>query len=98
MNKIKTLQANAKPSWHPQEVRLVYLTYRSNMLGIMRCQTLAASLNEAVTRARRKYGPGDLSSWGTRKLPIVGGMVGGGELLRGKRDIDFQDDVSRIYP
>ena len=98
MNKIKTLQANAKPSWHPQEVRLVYLTYRSNMLGIMRCQTLAASLNEAVTRARRKYGPGDLSSWGTRKLPIVGGMVGGGEFLRGKRDIDFQDDVSRIYP
>ena len=98
MNKIQTLQANAKPSWHPQEVRLVYLTYRSNMLGIMRCQTLAASLNEAVTRARRKYGPGDLSSWGTRKLPIVGGMVGGGELLRGKHDIDFPDDVSRIYP
>ena len=98
MNKIETLQANAKPSWNPQEVRLVYLTYRSNMLGIMRCQTLAASLNEAVTRARRKYGPGDISSWGTRKLPIVGGMVGGGELLRGKRDIDFQEDVSRIYP
>jgi hypothetical protein len=98
MTKIETLQANAKPSWHPQEVRLVYLTYRSNMLGIMRCQTLAASLNEAVTRARRKYGPGDLNSWGTRNLPIVGGMVGGGEFLRGKRDIDFQDDVSRIYP
>jgi len=98
MNKIETLQANAKPSWQPQEVRLVYLTYRSNMLGIMRCQTLAASLNEAVTRARRKYGPGDLISWGTRSLPVVGGMVGGGELLRGKRDIDFPDDVSRIYP
>ena len=98
MPDLKTLQANAKPSWNPQEVRLVYLTYRSNMLGIMRCQTLAASLNEAVTRAKRKYGPGDLSSWGTRKLPIVGGMVGGGEFLRGKRDIDFQDDVSRIYP
>ena len=98
MTKIETLQANAKPSWNPQEVRLVYLTFRSNTLGIMRCQTLAASLNEAVTRARRKYGPGDLSSWGTRKLPIVGGMVGGGELLRGKRDIDFPDDVSRIYP
>ena len=98
MTKIETLQANAKPSWNPQEVRLVYLTFRSNTLGIMRCQTLAASLNEAVTRARRKYGPGDLSSWGTRKLPIVGGMVGGGELLRGKRDVDFPDDVSRIYP
>jgi hypothetical protein len=98
MTKIETLQANAKPSWQSQEVRLVYLTYRSNMLGIMRCQTLAASLNEAVTRARRKYGPGDLNSWGTRNLPIVGGMVGGGEFLRGKRDIDFQDDVSRIYP
>ena len=98
MADLKALQANAKPSWNPQEVRLVYLTYRSNMLGIMRCQTLAASLNEAVTRAKRKYGPGDLSSWGTRKLPIVGGMVGGGEFLRGKRDIDFQDDVSRIYP
>ena len=98
MTKIGTLQANAKPSWQPQEVRLVYLTYRSNMLGIMRCQTLAASLNEAVTRAKRKYGPGDLSSRGTRKLPIVGGMVGGGEFLRGKRDIDFQDDVTRIYP
>ena len=98
MNKIQPLQANAKPSWNPQEVRLVYLTYRSNMLGIMRCQTLAASLNEAVTRAKRKYGPGELNAWGTRKLPIVGGMVGGGEFLRGKRDIDFQDDVSRIYP
>ena len=98
MTKIETLQANAKPSWHPQEVRLVYLTYRSNMLGIMRCQTLAASLNEAVTRAKRKYGPGELNSWGTRYLPIVGGMVGGGEFLRGKRDIDFQNDVSRIYP
>ena len=98
MTKIETLQANAKPSWHPQEVRLVYLTFRSNVLGIMRCQTLAASLNEAVTRARRKYGPGELLSWGTRQLPIVGGLVGGGELLRGKRDIDFPDDVSRIYP
>ena len=98
MTKIQTLQAKAQPSWQPQEVRLVYLTYRSNMLGTMRCQTLAASLNEAVTRARRKYGPGNLISWGTRTLPIVGGMVGGGELLRGKRDIDFPDDVSRIYP
>ena len=98
MTKIETLQANAMPSWNPQEVRLVYLTYRSNMLGIMRCQTLAASLNEAVTRAKRKYGPGDLISWGTRNLPVVGGMVGGGEFLRGKRDVDFQDDVLRIYP
>ena len=98
MTKIETLQANARPSWHPQEVRLVYLTYRSNTLGTTRCQTLAASLSEAFTRARRKYGPGDLISWGTRRLPIVGGMVGGGEFLRGKRDIDFEDDVSRIYP
>ena len=98
MADLKALQANAKPSWNPQEVRLVYLTYRSNMLGIMRCQTLAASLNEAVTRAKRKYGPGDRSSWGTRKLPIVGGLVGGGEFLRGKRDVDFPDDVTLIYP
>ena len=98
MTKIETLQANAKPSWSPQEVRLVYLTYRSDMSGIVRCQTLAASLNEAVTRARRKYGPGDLISWGTRRLPIIGGMVGGGEFLTGKRDIDFEDDVSLIYP
>ena len=62
MTKLETFQATAKPSWQPQEVRLVYLTYRSNILGIMRCLSLAASLNEAVTRAKRKYGPGDLSS------------------------------------
>nr|BAR22613.1 hypothetical protein [uncultured Mediterranean phage uvMED]BAR22901.1 hypothetical protein [uncultured Mediterranean phage uvMED] len=98
MNEAKTLQAMAMPSWQPNEVRLVHLTFVSNAEGIQRCQTLAASLDEAVKRARRHYGPGDLNAWGTRKLPIDGGLVGGGKLLRGKRDVDHTDSLINIYP
>ena len=98
MNEAQTLQAKAMPSWQPNEVRLVHLTFISDAEGAQRCQTLAASLDEAVKRAKRHYGPGALNSWGTRKLPIEGGLVGGGKLLRGKRDIDHTDDLLKIHP
>lgn len=98
MNEAKTLQAKAKPLWQPNEVRLVHLTFVSDAEGIQRCQTLAASLDEAVKRARRHYGPGRLNSWGTRNLPIEGWLIGGGKLLRGKRDIDHPDDLLKIHP
>lgn len=98
MNKAQTLQAKGMPSWQPNEVRLVYLTFISDAEGTKRCQTLAASLDEAVKRAMRHYGPGEINSWGTRKLPITGGLVGGGKLLRGKRDVDNMDSLINIYP
>ena len=98
MNEAQTLQAKVMPSWQPNEVRLVHLTFISDAEGTKRCQTLAASLNEAVKRARRHYGPGTLNSWGTRKLPIEGWLIGGGKLLRGKRDIDHTDDLLKIHP
>lgn len=104
MNEAQTLQAQVMASWKAQEVRLVSLTYvvddpgLSAIQSIKRCQTLAASLDEAVKRARRKYGPGHLNSWGTRRLSIEGVLIGGGELLRGKRDIDHPDDLIRVRP
>ena len=95
MNTFQGLQGLRSPTWG-DEVRLVYLTFVPDEGKTVRCQTLAASLEEAVVRARARYGPGDLSSWGTRKLPIHSLLVGGGEKLPGCRDVDHLDDFIRI--
>ena len=104
MNEAQKLQRMARPDWKPGEVRLVSLTYvlddpgLSTLQAIKCCQTLAASLDEAVQRAEKHYGPGSLNGWGVQTLPTDSVLYGGGELLRGKRDFDYQDAFIRIYP
>lgn len=97
MSTFQQIQEVQAPSWN-EEVRLVYLTFRSDEGRTVRCQTLAASLEEAVARARTRYGPGEMLSWGTRKLPIESLLLGGGEVLRGCRDHDHLDDFIRLRP
>lgn len=96
MKPFHAIQGHLSPTWKPQEVRLVYLTFRSETEGTKRCQTLATSLDEAMERVFKHYGPGSLCSWGTRCLPIEGMLVGGGVMLPGRRDIDHADDLTRI--
>ena len=101
MNEAQTLQQNKFPNWGPDEVRIVSLTYvvddsKRYYRKIEYCKTLAASLNEAVERARDKYGPGSLNAWGTHRLPISGWLLGGGELLPGKHDTDHVEDLRRM--
>lgn len=97
MSTLQQIQEVQAPSWN-EEVRLVYLTFRSDEGRTVRCQTLAASLKEAVERSRAKYGPGEVVRWGTRKLPIESLLLGGGEVLRGRRDHDHLDDFIRLRP
>jgi len=96
MSTFQELQKRMAPTWKPQEVRLVYLTFVPDEGEVVRCQTLAASLDEAIARARTKYGPGGINAWGTRRLPIHSLMIGGGEKLPGCRDNDYLDDFIRI--
>ena len=102
MNEAQTLQQNKFPKWKPDEVRIVSLTYvvddpgLSSIESIKCCKTLAASLDEAVKRARDKYGPGSLNAWGTHRLPLSGWLLGGGELLPGKHDKDHAEDLHRM--
>jgi hypothetical protein len=99
MNEAQTLQQNKFPDWGPDEVRIVSLTYviddpgLSSIASIKNCRTLAASLDEAVKRARRKYGPGYLNAWGCHGLPLDGWLLGGGELMRGKHDKDHRENL-----
>ena len=80
MNEAQTLQQMKFPEWKPDEVRIVSLTYivgapgLSNIESIKCCKTLAASLDEAVKRARRKYGPGHLNAWGNILYPLLDGF------------------------
>ena len=102
MNEAQTLQQNKFPNWRPDEVRIVSLTYviddpgLSSIASIKNCRTLAASLDEAVKRARRKYGPGHLNAWGCHGLPLSGWLLGGGELMRGKHDKDHRENLHRM--
>jgi len=101
MNEAQTLQANATPSWKPDEVRIVSLTYvvddsMRHYRKIEHCKTLAASLDEAVERARDKYGPGSLNAWGTHRLPLSGWLLGGGDLIPGKHDENHAEDLRRM--
>lgn len=102
MNEAQTLQQNKFPDWKPDEVRIVSLTYvvddpgLSSIESIKCCKTLAASLDEAVKRAKRKYGPGHLNAWGTHRLPLSGWLLGGGELIPGKHDKDHAEDLHRM--
>ena len=99
MNEAQTLQQNKFPNWGPDEVRIVSLTYvidnpeLSSIESIKCCKTLAASLDEAVKRARRKYGPGHLNAWGCHCLPLDGWLLGGGELMPGKQDKSHREDL-----
>tara|TARA_R110002020_G_scaffold274645_1_gene489798 strand:- start:168 stop:479 length:312 start_codon:yes stop_codon:yes gene_type:complete len=101
MNEAQTLQQNKFPNWGPDEVRIVSLTYvvddsKRYFKKIECCKTLAASLNEAVERARDKYGPGSLNAWGTHRLPLSGWLLGGGEWLPSKHDEDHAEDLFRM--
>ena len=103
MNEAQTLQQKKLPNWKPNEVNVVSLTYvidDSRLTSIERikcCKTLATSLDEAVKRARRKYGPGHLNAWGLSSLPEEGWLhLGGGELLRGKHDKHHKEDLRRM--
>jgi len=99
MNEAQTLQQNKFPDWKPDEVRIVSLTYVIDATGLSSiekikcCKTLAASLDEAVKRARRKYGPGHLNAWGCHGLPLDRWLLGGGELLPGKQDKNHREDL-----
>ena len=103
MNEAQTLQQKKFPNWKPDEVNVVSLTYviadpgLSSLESIKCCKTLATSLDEAVKRARRKYGPGHLNAWGLSSLPEEGWLhLGGGELLRGKHDKHHKEDLRRM--
>ncbi len=102
MNETQTLQQIKFPEWGPDEVRIVSLTYviddpgLTSIQAIKCCKTLAASLDEAVKRARRKYGPGHLNAWGCHGLPLDGWLLGGGELMRGKHDKHHRENLRRM--
>ena len=102
MNEAQTLQQNAFPDWNPDEVKIIFMTYviddpdLSSIEKIKGCKTLATSLDEAVKRARRKYGPGHLNAWGGHLLPLTGRLLGGGMLLRGKHDKHHKEDLRRM--
>ncbi len=102
MNEAQTLQQKVFPDWRPDEVRIVYVTYvidnpdLSSTESIKICKTLATSLDEAVKRARRKYGPGHLNAWGCHGLPLTGWLLGGGMLLRGKHDKHHKENLRRM--
>jgi hypothetical protein len=101
MNEAQTLQQNKFPNWKPDEVRIVSLTYvvdasKRYFSKIEICKTLAASLDEAVERAREHYGPGSLNAWGTHRLPLDGWLLGGGQLLPGKHDKNHEEDLHRM--
>jgi hypothetical protein len=102
MNEAQTLQQMKFPNWEPAEVRIVSLTYVLDDPGltaiksIKGCKTLAASLDEAVKRARRKYGPGHLNAWGVHCLPLSGWLLGGGIWMRGKHDKNHKEDLRRM--
>ena len=99
MNEAQTLQQMKFPNWESDEVRIVSLTYvmddpeLSSVESIKCCKTLAASLDEAVKRARRKYGPGHLNAWGCHGLPLDRWLLGGGEFMPGKQDKNHQEDL-----
>ena len=99
MNEAQTLQQMKFPDWKPDEVRIVSLTYvmddpgLSSVESIKCCKTLAASLDEAVKRARRKYGPGHLNAWGCHGLPLDRWILCGGQFMPGKQDKNHQEDL-----
>tara|TARA_B100001094_G_scaffold117303_1_gene113148 strand:- start:176 stop:748 length:573 start_codon:yes stop_codon:yes gene_type:complete len=100
-NEAQALQARVFPNWKPDEVRIVSLTYVVDDSvrydrKIECCKTLAASLDEAVERAKDKYGPGHLNAWGTHRLPLTGWLLGGGELIPGRHDKDHEEDLFRM--
>lgn len=103
MNEAQTLQQKKFPNWKPDEVNVVSLTYvidDSRLTSIERikcCKTLATSLDEAVKRARRTYGPGHLNAWGLIPFPEKGWIrIGGGELLHSKHDKHYKEELSHM--
>ena len=87
------------PKWQSGEIKLVHLTYviddpKLSSLESIKCiKTFAASLDEAVKRARRKYGPGHLNAWGAHALPLDRFLLGGGCLVRSKHDKSHAQDL-----
>lgn len=102
MNEAQTLQKMKMPDWQSDEVRIVYLTYVMSAPGLTSvqsikvCKTLATSLDEAVKRAKRKYGSGDINAWGVHCLPLDGWLLGGGIWMRGKHDKNHKEDLRRM--
>jgi len=102
MNEAQALQARRMPNWQPGEIKLVDMTFviddpnLSSLESIKCVKTLAASLDEAVKRAKRKYGPGHLNAWGARALPLNGWLLGGGLLMRSKHDKAHAQDLRRM--
>ena len=105
MNEAQMLQAKVKPDWKPDEVQLVSMTYvlhdrdyLPSYEQIRCCQTLATSLDEAVKRAEKYYGPGHLNAWGAG--PLIFGdrhKYGGGELLVSEWDADYAEGLERLH-
>jgi len=99
MNESQALQARKMPNWQPGEIKLVHMTFviddpKLSSLESIKCiKTLAASLDEAVKRAERKYGPGHLNAWGAHFLPLDCWLLGGGCLMRSKHDKAHAQDL-----
>ena len=99
MNEAQALQARRMPNWQPGEIKIVDMTFviddpKLSSLESIKCiKTLAASLDEAVKRAKRKYGPGHLNAWGAHSLPLDRWLLGGGCLVRSKHDKSHAQDL-----
>ena len=59
----------------------------STLQSIKCCRTLAASLDEALQRAEKHYGPGSLNGWGVRTLPTDSVLYGGVSCLEGRETL-----------
>ena len=68
---------------------------------VFHCQTIAMSLFEALGNARTKYGKSfRMNSWNSRLVPGNDGSVlyGGGEIVPGKWDREYEKALSAIHP
>ena len=64
---------------------------------IRRCMTIAKSLQEAETRARKEYGAWFLlDTWGRRRLPLESKLMGGGHFLRSSHDAHHKHSLTMI--
>lgn len=85
------------------KTQLVSLTLIKQLIDkkeIIRCQTLANSVEEAVENAKSKYGDVKLNAWGARMLPGEDGSIlhGGGPLVPSKYDDDYPEAIAAINP